>query len=44
MSMEEDKKVAEIAELLHIKYKTVENRLSMARKEVRHYLSACLNS
>ena len=43
MSMEEGKKVSEIADCLNIKYKTVENRLSMARKEVRHYMAAiCL--
>lgn len=43
MSMEEGKKISEIADCLHIKYKTVENRLSMARKEVRHYMEAvCL--
>ncbi len=40
MSMEEGKKVSEIANCLHIKYKTVENRLSMARKEVRHHMAA----
>lgn len=40
MHLEEGKKVAEIADSLHIKYKTVENRLSMARKEIRHYMTA----
>ncbi len=43
MNVEEGKKVAEIASCLNIKYKTVENRLSMARKEVRRYMAAmCL--
>jgi len=43
MHIEEGKKVAEIADCLQIKNKTVENRLSMARKEVRHYMAAmCL--
>lgn len=40
MNMEEGKKVAEIALCLNIKYKTVENRLCMARKKVRHYMAA----
>ncbi len=43
MHIEEGKKVAEIAVHLNIKYKTVENRLGMARKEVRQFLAAmCL--
>lgn len=43
MSMEEGKKVSEIATTLQMKPKTVENHLSMARKEVRRYMAAmCL--
>lgn len=40
LNMEEGKKVTEISQILQIKSKTVENRLSMARKEVRSYMAA----
>ncbi len=40
MSIEEGKKVGEIANLLDIKYKYAEHRLGMARKTIRQYLKA----
>lgn len=38
----EGKKVSEISETLHINYKTVENRLGLARKQVRNYMQRML--
>ena len=42
MNLEEGKQVSEIAEFLQMNYKTVENRLGAARKEVRKRMRAAL--
>lgn len=43
MNVLEGRKVAEIADLMQMKYKTVECRLYHARKEIRSYMSSVLS-
>ena len=42
MNIYEGKKVSEISETLHLSYKSVENRLGSARKEIRQYVKRML--
>lgn len=42
MNVYEGKKVSEISETLHLTYKSVENRLGSARKEIRQYMKRML--
>ena len=42
MNVYEGKKVSEISETLHQTYKSVENRLGSARKEIRQYMKRML--
>ena len=42
MSIYEGKKVREISEELNLRYKSVENRLGAARKEIRQYMKRML--
>jgi len=42
MSIYEGKKVREISEELNLRYKSVENRLGLARKEIRQYMKRML--
>lgn len=43
MNIEDGKKVSEIAQELSMKYKTAENKLYLARKEVRQYMRVALS-
>ena len=42
MNLYEGRKVSEISETLHLNYKSVENRLGAARKEMRRYVKRML--
>ena len=43
MNIEEGKKVSEIADCLQLKYKTAENKLYFARKELRQYMRKAMS-
>ena len=44
MNLFEGLQVSEISKTLHINYKSVENRLGAARKEIRQYMKRVLAS